>query len=351
MKTAVIAITKSGIETAIKIGYCMEADVFVKNDFMNKCIINHEMIMMHPFSTDLKSLVEKIFKTYDALIFVMACGIVVRMIAPFIASKQKDPAVVVVDEKGKYAISLLSGHIGGANVLACRVAGITGGVPVITTSTDLNGMISFDVFAKKNNCRIENLENLKYISSEMVNGGKIYFFTDCRISGNFNENIETGNPSGKYKCAVVFSNRTDVTANADRILYIRPVNLIVGIGCRKGTSKTEIENAVNDFMLKNKKSLLSIDFLASIDLKKNEKGIIEFCEKRNIGFKTFSAEVIKQIEKRFAFSAFVKEKTGVGSVAEACAAIGGENAKLICPKTVYKGITLALAEVERVYEL
>lgn len=349
MKTAVISLTRRGAELALKIGYQLKADIYAKNQFVEKYVIKDKLFLIHPVTTEFSTLIERVFNSYDALVFVMACGIVVRSIAPYIKDKVNDPAVVVVDEKGQHVISLLSGHIGGANKLAREVACLTGGVPVITTATDVNEVIAFDVFAVENGCAIENLKDLKYISSELVNGGEVGFYTDCKLSGTLPGNIIDDVPPGSCKYGVVLSNSTDVPYKAEKVLYIRPRNLILGIGCKKGTSRDAIENAVEDFMLKNKKSLLSVKYLASIDLKKQEKGIVEFCKDKGIEFRTFSAEVIRSIEDRFTVSPFVKKNVGVGSVAEACAVMGGDNAKLICPKTVYKGITLALAEEERVF--
>lgn len=353
MKTAVVAITRNGAELALKIGYDMKADIYIKDEFIERYIITGEMFFVHPVTTDFSAFVGRIFKSYDAIVFVMACGIVVRTIAPFIKDKVNDPAVVVVDEKGNHAISLLSGHIGGANKLAREVAAITKGVPVITTATDINGVMAFDVFAAENNCCIENIKDLKYISSELVNGGSVHFFTDCMLSGEFPENViyeRVQDASDKtYKKAVVLTNNIKIPIKAETVLIIRPRNLILGIGCKKGTRKKSIEKAVIDFLQKNNKSIFSLKEVISIDLKKDEKGIVEFCKEKDFNFRTISAEVIRSIENRFAGSEFVKKTVGVGSVAEACAVLGGENTKLICKKTVYKGITLALAEEERVY--
>ncbi|MGI6776951.1 MAG: cobalt-precorrin 5A hydrolase [Acetivibrionales bacterium] len=353
MKIAVVAITRNGAELALRIGYDLKADIYIKSEFIERYIITGEMFFIHPVTADFSAFVGKIFKSYDGIVFVMACGIVVRTIAPFIKDKVNDPAVVVVDEKGNHAISLISGHIGGANKLAREVAAITRGVPVITTATDISGVMAFDVLAAENNSWIENIQDLKLISSELVNGGKVHFFTDNMLSGEFPQNIiyegSQGAPGKVYHKAVVLTNNIKFPVKAETVLIIRPRNLILGIGCKKGTRKSSIEKAVIDFLQKNNKSIFSLKEVISIDLKKEEKGIVEFCMDKNLNFRTISAEVIKTIENRFAGSEFVKKTTGVGSVAEACAVLGGENTKLICRKTVYKGITLALAEEERVF--
>ena len=365
MKIAIIALTKNGVELAGKIGRELDADLYLKNDFIEKVILNGELFMIHPFSVDFHGMIEKIFFKYDALIFIMACGIAVRSIAPYIKDKQSDPAVVVVDELGRFAVSLLSGHIGGANRLAGRVAALMGGVPIITTATDINGVIAFDELAADNGCAIENIESLKYISSELVNGGKVSFFSDCRTAGVLPRNIEAVVSGQTCKLAVAVTNSTTAPVAAERVLYLRPRNLIIGIGCKKGKTKREIEDAVMDFIQKNRKSMLSVKGMASISIKANERGILDFCSEKNIPFKTFSAEEIKTVEHRFPSSDFVKKVTGVGGVSEACAVLAGMHGgrrngeeqpaggspKLICRKTVNNGITLALAEEERVFSL
>jgi len=244
MKIAVIALTKNGIERAVTVGQALDADIYVKNDYMDKVILNGELVMIHPFTADFTGLISRIFLDYDALIFIMACGIVVRSIAPHIKDKQTDPAVVVVDELGRFAISLLSGHTGGANRLAGRVASILGGIPVITTATDINGVIAFDELAANNNCVIENICNLKYISAELVNGGKVSLFFDCKLSGVLPVNIVPYNSDTACKLVVALTNSTCVQVKGEKVLYIRPQNLVLGIGCKKGKLKQEIQEAI-----------------------------------------------------------------------------------------------------------
>jgi len=284
----------------------------------------------------------------------MACGIVVRTIAPYLKSKTTDPAVIVMDEQGKHVISLLSGHIGGANVLAREIAGITGGTPVITTATDVNGVVSFDVFAVNNNCVFENITSLKHISSQLVNGGKVGLYTDCSFKNTTPENIVhipvcDGGVQEKYECGVLLSNRTDINIEAEKLLVLRPRNLVLGIGCRRGTTREQIQSAFLDFMKNNNRSILSLRCIASIDLKKDEKGLLEFCSEYGMELKIIPRSYIQSIEENFTCSGFVKEKTGIASVAEPCAVLASYNGRLICRKTVYKGITLALSEEEKEY--
>jgi cobalt-precorrin 5A hydrolase len=354
MKIAVLALTRNGSELALKLAEKLDANVFIKPEFEKECTNGIKNVF--PIESTLSMLVEKIFNEYDALIFIMACGIVVRTIAPFIKSKSSDPAVIVMDEKGKHVISLLSGHLGGANLIAMEIAKKTGGTAVITTSTDVNGVISFDVFAVENNCYIENIENLKYISTELVNGRKIVLFTDCKLKGSIPENIKpifdiSAQEHETLKYWVILSNRTDMFMEGRTVLLLRPKNLILGIGCKRDTTKEQIQKAVKEFLLMNKKSINSIKCLATIDLKKDEKGLLEFCSETGLELRIIPRTEIESIEGNYTCSEFVKEKVGVASVAEPCSVLGSKNGRLICKKTAYQGITLALTEEENEYSI
>jgi cobalt-precorrin 5A hydrolase len=350
MKTAVIALTRNGSEMAAKIGTKLKAHVYIKEEFIDRV----EEIEFFPINESLYSIVRDIFNKYEALVFIMACGIVVRSIAPYIMSKTTDPAIVVLDEKGLNVISLLSGHLGGANSLAIEIADITGGNAVITTATDINEMVSFDVFAKQNDCVIENIECLKYISSQLVNGGKAVLYSSCKIKGNIPDNIivkqtEEVEPDETCKYSVILTNSAADDVYREKTLLLRPRNLVLGIGCKRDTPGHWIKAAIEDFMKINNKSILSLKCLATIDLKKDEQGILEFCREKGLKLKIIPREDIKGLEENFTCSEFVKQKVGVASVAEPCAVLASDGGKLICGKTVYQGITLALSEENKEY--
>jgi len=352
MKTAIIALTSNGSRLALRLGPQINAEVFIKQDFITT--LNTNWNKVYPIRNTLSLMVEEFFNKYEKIVFIMALGIVVRTIAPLIKSKMSDPAVIVMDEKGKYVISVLSGHVGGANKASKEIAKIIGGIPVITTSTDVNNVISFDVFAAENNCQIENLGNLKYISAELVNGGKITLYSDCKINGSVPDNIDlisTFSNDNLFRHLVVLSNRTVITPKAGKVLYVRPKNLVLGIGCKRNTSKEQIKIAIIDLMNKNNKSLKSIKCLVTIDLKNDEQGLLEFCNEMNIELKIIPLQDIKNIEENYTCSDFVKGKVGVASVAEPCSVLGSINGRLICKKTIYQGITLALSEEESEYNL
>lgn len=331
MKIAILYLTKNGRQIAEKIQEKMQV----------------EMIEKEHWKTSLSSFLEENFNQYEGFLFIMATGIVVRMIAPLLKNKAIDPAVVVLDEKGQFAISLLSGHLGGANQLATKIAQITGGQPVITTATDVNQVLAFDIFAKEQNCFIENLEELKYISGAMVEGEKVGLFLDQKV--NTLPSYLTWQK--EQRCNVLISNQVKNKEELHgHVLKLVPKNLVLGIGCKKNVPGKEIEQAIFDFLEKQNRKYTAISCIASIELKKEEKGIRDFSEKWSIPFLTLTKEQLEKVEGEFFCSAFVKEQIGVGSVCEACAVYAKKNSRLLAGKTIYPGITLALGEIIYMYK-
>lgn len=261
----------------------------------------------------------KIFCETRALIFVSACGIAIRSIAPYIKSKLQDPAVIVIDEAGNFVIPILSGHIGGANELAKKIASFLHAVPVITTATDINNLIAVDEWAVKNNCVIENPNAIKKISSEILE---------------------------HHSVGVAVTNELQ-PAPFPVTLFLRPKNLILGAGCNRGISEKEFENAAKIFLESSGVSALSLKALASIDIKSNEPALINFAKNHNIPFVTFTASELQELKGNFTSSEKVLNVTGVDNICErACILAGSEGAVLLRSKWIYKkDITLALARV------
>ena len=214
--------------------------------------------------------------------FVGACGIAVRSIAPYVKDKAKDPAVVVVDEKGNFAIPILSGHIGGANDLADKIASLTSGTAVITTATDINKKFSVDTFAVRNNLYIGDTKLIKEISSRILNDKKVGLYTDYELK-NVPDCFEESNEVG-----ICISD--DDKKPFRTTLNLMPKNVVLGIGCRKGCET--VEESILAFLKVNGASVYSLFAVATVDIKKNEKGIVEFCEKFDIPLLTFSAETL-----------------------------------------------------------
>ena len=313
----------------------------------------------------------KVFGESDALVFVGAAGIAVRSIAPHVVSKTMDPAVVVIDETGRFVVPILSGHLGGANALALCLASITGGQAVITTATDVNGVFAFDDWARRMNCAVENTDLIREISGTLLRGGIVPVCSDFEISGEVPCGVEFGSFDKASVCITIL----DEACVDERKLRIIPRVVCVGIGCRRGTQAEEIEDAVLEALRENGISPKAMAALASIDLKAEEEGIKELARKYKVPFLTYSAEELGEVPGEFSGSEFVMSVTGVDNVCEraavraasssslSCGAgnrfvtesecgITGESdcrpaigfaAELICRKRVRGGVTVALA--------
>ena len=346
------------------------------------------------------------FDSADALIYVGAVGICVRTIAPYIKSKTRDPAVVVIDETGKYVIPVLSGHLGGANDLARRIARLTGAEPVITTATDLAHAFSVDAWARIQGCVVENPGRIKAVSSKILAGDDIVIASDFPISGEVPEHVivrecrdaesrntcirgrtccpgmhcgiderdertvcekeDSDTAFGKADESVVhcgIDERDERTVcekeDSDAILTIRrrdsqngktlrivPRIVCAGVGCRRGIPARNIENAIRTAFEEACISENALCGIFSLDIKADEEGLREFCESRRLPFVTFSAEELMSVKGTFTQSAFVKEITGADNVCERSAVLGADSDcedSLIFRKHAYDGVTVALA--------
>lgn len=277
------------------------------------------------------------FFSCDALFFVGASGIAVRLIAPLIQTKDKDPAVLVLDEKGQFIIPILSGHMGGANRIARELAKLLNAQAVITTATDLNEVFAVDEWSLSQACRIEDISKIKYISSALLEGQKVGFHSDFPVRGALPEGLfNEVFPRGICVSLEAHKKPFEITLN------IIPQLISLGAGCRKGTDINNFESFVLKTLKEYKISPKAIKSLGSIDLKKDEDCFISFAEKYQIDFFTYKAEELAKVEGDFYSSAFVESVTGVDNVCER-AALRAKGGKLIVPRVSYDGMTMALA--------
>ena len=275
------------------------------------------------------------FAQDEALIFVGAVGIAVRAIAPHCRSKATDPAVVVVDEGGNFAVPLLSGHLGGANALARALAKACGAVPVITTATDVNGLFAVDLWAKAQNCAVLEPERIKHVSGTLLAGQTVRYWSPWPVAGEA--------PAGVKK--------TDAPEAADFALTLTPqgeaLHLVprigvLGVGCRRGTTAQQLEEAFAAFCAASGLSPAAVCAAASIELKKDEPGLAEFCKAHGWPITFYPADELRAVPGQFTPSAFVASVTGVDNVCER-SAVKASGGTLLLPKTAGGGVTLALA--------
>lgn len=278
------------------------------------------------------------FQRKDTFLFICAAGIAVRYIAPLIRSKDVDPAVVVMDEFGQYAVPILSGHLGGANEAAAELAAVTGSTVVLTTATDVNGSFAVDVWSKYTGCKIIDISGIKTVSSAILRGEKVGLQSGFPFEGSLPEEL-TLDPAEIGICVSL----SDKLKPFPQTFNVVPNIVTMGVGCRKNASPEGFEKFVLGVLSENNISLQAIEKITSIDLKKYEKCILAFSDKYQIPFVTYSAEELNQVEGSFDGSEFVRSITGVDNVCERSACLGSGLGKRILSKTSGNGFTCALS--------
>ena len=283
---------------------------------------------------------EESFASCEALVFIGAAGIAVRSIAPYLKSKAADPAVICLDEAGRWAVPLLSGHLGGGNALARRLAVLTGGEAVITTATDLNRRFAVDLWAKRQNMAVLQPERIKNVSAKILRGEIITVDCPQPIAGAAPELVRLGRDAD-----VVVSYRT----LAGSALQLAPRVLTLGVGCRRGTGADTLEAVFRQFCAGRGIVPEAIERAATIDLKQDEAGLESFCASHGWPLRFYSADELQSAPGAYSASAFVKSVTGVDNVCERAAVLCAEG-DLIEKKFACGGVTFALAARQRDYD-
>ena len=382
MKISIICFTLTGQQTGEKLKKALEkqkhaVSLYAKSKYISDSI-----------KESTKEWAGEQFESADGIIFIGATGIAVRSIAPYVASKKTDPAVLVTDECGKFVISLLSGHLGGANELALQAAEALQAVPVVTTATDMEGKFAVDVFAKKNNCYIFRMKEAKEVSAALLAGEKVGFYSEFPWEGEL--------PDGLVNCCGLrdeISSETDLAAMEAKLesasdlfpkvgiavtihknctpflstTHVVPQAVALGMGCRKNKEAQAVEKAAFTCLEENQIYPQAVACLASIDIKKEEPGLLALAEKMGIPFETFSSEELLAVKGEFTASSFVSRTVGVDNVCERSALKaaqdriclntdripernqtkpgtrqGGEHCRLIQRKQAADGVTAAL---------
>lgn len=334
MKIAIISVSKKGQELASNLKEKLDKDsTIIKVDLYHKNVKDYFPVL---------------FYEYDAIIAIMASGILIRSIAPLMESKVSDPAVLNIDDNANFVISTLSGHLGGANKLTHKVAALIDATPVITTSTDVNNKLGIDVIAKDLYLSIDEPKEILFFNKAILDGEEISF---------------TLNPNKNFEYLFEYLNKVTLEMNVsidysstvgeDEIhvqldghkLVLKERKMVVGIGCRRGKECIKIHEgltkSINDLDIHKSR----INMLASAEIKKDEQGILELSDKTNIPVKFVDLDKLKLFESSdVQKSEFVKSKFGIYGVCEPSALIvAGFDSKLVYKKTSYDGVTIAIA--------
>lgn len=343
MKTAVIAITKHGQAIARK----LEGDRYISAKFRTEEPASY-------FDKPIKELTAEIWPQYEALVYVVSLGAVVRTIAPYLKDKHVDPAVIVVDDKAQFAISVLSGHVGGANELTEKIALILGAKAIVTTASDVGKTIPVDILGRELGWTTERNENITKVSAAVVNeepiafvqetGEKIWWKRETPLPKNIR--ITTFDDAKNSKAMLLVTDRLIEDPILERAVVYRPKSLVLGIGCDRGITCDQLEEFVQGTLREHRLSFKSVRNVATVDVKKDEVGLQEFCRKHKLDLVCYTSDQLRAIKAPNP-SATVERYVGTPGVSEPAAMLssGGD---LIVPKQKTPMMTLAVARVRYV---
>jgi len=341
-RIAVYGLTAAGAELASRLAESLQGDLYLPGGLAPS-------YSARAFET-VAGVVRENFEAYSAHVFVAAAGIVVRAVAPLLRGKDRDPGVVVLDQAGEYVVSLLSGHLGGANRLARRIGGIIGARPVVTTATDTADILAADVLADESDMAIANLRAVRSVNSALLESKPLQVYDpEDRLGlrsgsrrGYNPEFVDDPGDMQRDRPGLAVTWRSAEPVDRDNHLLLHPRCLAVGIGCHRGAGADAILQHVVSVFERHGLALSSIRTLASVSLRSREPGILRaasmleapvaFLDREQLG----AAQVPNPSEH-------VKKYLGVESVCEAAALIAAEGGRLLVDKTRGKGVTVAVA--------
>jgi cobalt-precorrin 5A hydrolase len=325
MKLAIISLTDQGKELAFEIKQRLTDDpTVIKCDLYNKQVNNT---------------LKTIFKDYDCILGIMASAIMVRSLCKVIRDKKQDPAVLVMDEKANHVISLLSGHLGGANDYAYKIANLCRADPVITTATDVNNRMGIDSLARKYYFEIEHPGNILHINKALANGETV----NLEVPEKFNYILADDGVKKSYR--IISSNNNLKAVYQGCKVVLTPKKLVVGLGARKGVSTESVLEAVQKACKTLGITKNRIDYLATAEPKENEPGILEAANILRVPLKIVPLALLKNFKHpEVTESSFVQKKFGVPGICEPAALhIAGEKSHIVYCKTAFNRVTVAVS--------
>ena len=354
----VVAITRRGVETALKIKEALDkagekSTVYAPKKYSQNGVV--------PLDKKFADFIKDNYSAVDALVAVMATGIVIRSVAPLLESKLTDPAVVGVDATGKFVISLLSGHYGGANDLARTIAKGIGATAVITTASDVTGKMSADEIAKNLHLTIQNPESLVAVNAAIVNGDRVIVVLVGNIKIQIDavscyeiKKAENGAQAleiiNQYDAGIIITQKSlSITNFVTPFTILKTKKIVVGLGARKESTVESMIEAVDKALEGIHLPLERVDCFATVDIKKTSRPMVEAVEQLGAPLEFLSVDALRSLKHvdLSPDSAMVQEKIGVGGVCERAALIAaGKNSKLLLKKTILNGVTVAVAEGE-----
>ena len=352
---AIVAITRKGVALGQRLRLLLpHSHLYLPEKFAVEPKLNE-----HPFSSPAKEVVSEIFSRYRYLVLVMAMGIAVRVVASELRDKHKDPGVIVVDDAGSFSVSLLSGHVGGANQLARKISSLIGAHPVITTASEVSQTIAVDLLGREFGWELEDNRSVTAVSAALVNGESVGIYQDAgeknwwpktkplpdnvRIFTTIEALTQSNSQAGLIVTDRILDNEHQALLPHNTVIY-RPKSLVVGIGCNRGTRFAEIEESVNRVFSEQGLSIKSIRNIATITLKKNETGLLEFARKYRLQIEYFDKETLCGVNFPSSPSAAALRHVGTPAVCESAALLSSGSDSLIVPKvSCNRAVTIAVA--------
>lgn len=354
---AIVALTRRGSCLGHRLQSLLPGvDLYLPEKFARADSINE-----YTYSFPVKNIINNLFHRYRHMLLIMAVGAAVRILAPVIRSKQGDPGVVVLDEMGIFAVSLLSGHAGGGNTLARKVSSLLCAQAVVTTASEVSATLPADILGIEFGWKLDNSADVKNVASCIINGDRVGIYQgageknwrDSYTPWPANIHIYRDTKSlfkSKCKAVIIISDRliTSQKALQDKFTLIyRPQSLVLGIGCNRNTKADDIEKAVSQLFKRKRLSMGSIRNIATIDIKRNEKGLLEFAKKYNLNIQYFNKNELSKATTVSYASPTAMRYTGTPNVCEAAAILSSGNSPVIIPKFNHnRMISIALARLD-----
>jgi len=347
MNLAILAITPNGADLARRLGTLLSGvEVWLPERFRTDDACRY-------YREPLNVRIATLFEQFEGLICIMATGIVVRLLAQHLRGKQHDPAVVVLDEAGQFAISLLSGHLGGANSLAEEIGHALGATPVITTATDVNQLCAWDEAARTAGLLVEPVSHIKHLNRMLLEGERVALVDpERRMDTHYADNrrvVTCQSRQDALECqphGIVWVGRDQIPGLKDEPhwLALRPRDLVVGIGCNRDTSTAEIARAVDVTLADAGLSTASLCSVASIDAKRDEVGLLDFATGRELPIVFYSSADLNEVDVPGTPSPYVLAAVGAKGVCEPAAVLAAGSGPLLVPKRKLGNVTVAVAQ-------
>lgn len=341
---AVYAVTRTGARLGRELAEALGGELFLPRRMADEPGVR--------LFDSLPDCLAETFPAFRGHVFVCAAGIAVRAIAPHLRSKALDPAVVVLDETGRFAVSLLSGHLGGANDLALTIAETVGATPVVTTATDNAEAPAVDLLARRRGLAVADASKIRHVSSALLEGRRVALFDpedrlgardDPALAAHFEHVSDPGLLDQDQPSVWAHWKLPPQTLRAGKLLALHPRVLSAGIGCRRDAAKDEILAALRAVLSQRSLAPAGLGCLASIDLKADEPGLVAAAHELGLELRTFPATELDRVETPGS-SQRVKNKVGTASVSEASALLAaGPGARLLVPKHILGNVTVAVA--------